>query len=106
MKEDFNRDHEHREHMQLAAAIRLLLEIDRKVTQLMATQDQEVAQLTALTTEIGNIGAGITALEAALAAAGGTTPAVDAALAALQAATDSANALLPAASAPPPAPTP
>lgn len=83
--------------MQLAEAIRLLLQLNQKADKIMATQDQEVIQLNALAAEVGNIATGIAALEAALASAGGTTPAVDAALASLQTATDAAQAALPVA---------
>jgi septal ring factor EnvC (AmiA/AmiB activator) len=74
--------------------------IERKLNQMAETQDQEAADLDALTASMATIKQGILDLEAALAAAGNTTPAVDAALSSLKGAIGDAAAALPAATPP------
>jgi chromosome segregation ATPase len=78
--------------------------IERKVDKMAETQDQEAADINALTTSMGTIKQGILALESALTTAGSTTPAVDTALSNLKAAVADAAAALPVTPIPAPKP--
>jgi hypothetical protein len=55
----------------------ILLHIERRIAM---TNDQILAKLNAIATNVATIGDGVVTLKAAVAAAGGTTPEVDAAL--------------------------
>jgi septal ring factor EnvC (AmiA/AmiB activator) len=79
----------------LELIVQQLRNVERKLDHMAETQDQEAADLNALTTQVGQVQQGIVQLEAALASAGQTSPAVDAALATLKAAVAGAQAALP-----------
>jgi hypothetical protein len=55
----------------------LLIYLEKRIAM---TNDQILAKLNAIATNVATIGDGVVALKAAVAAAGGTTPEVDAAL--------------------------